>query len=130
AASGGTVVSRYSQIGVVVARSSSSTFRSNLMKDSKIQGATATEGFATKINDGAVRGEDSTSTVADAPASDTDPLFPLQWDMPQIHTPEAHAITSGDSSVVVGDIDTGIDYTNPDLAPNWDAADSVNCLSG
>src|SRR5439155_192791 len=26
--------------------------------------------------------------------------------------------------------DTGIDYPNPDLAPNWDAADSVNCLSG
>src|SRR5207249_2154172 len=27
-------------------------------------------------------------------------------------------------------IDTGIDATHPDLAPNFDAADSVNCVSG
>jgi subtilisin family serine protease len=32
--------------------------------------------------------------------------------------------------VVVGDIDTGLDYTHPDLAANVSSADSANCLSG
>jgi hypothetical protein len=31
---------------------------------------------------------------------------------------------------LVGDIDTGLDYTHPDLAANVDDAASVNCLSG
>jgi len=30
----------------------------------------------------------------------------------------------------VGVIDTGIDYTHPDLAPNIDSSKSANCLSG
>jgi subtilisin family serine protease len=50
--------------------------------------------------------------------------------MRQIHTPEAHAITGGSPAVLVGDIDTGIDFTHPDLAPNIDVANSVNCVSG
>jgi subtilisin family serine protease len=50
--------------------------------------------------------------------------------MRQIHTPEAHAITGGSPSVLVGDIDTGIDFNHPDLKQNIDVADSVNCVSG
>src|SRR6185437_11286633 len=67
--------------------------------------------------------------LPNSPATE-DPLFPLQWDMRQIHTPQAHAITGGSPSVLVGDIDTGIDFTHPDLAPNIDVANSANCLSG
>jgi subtilisin family serine protease len=50
--------------------------------------------------------------------------------MVQIHAPEARAINGGSPSIVVGDIDTGLDYTHPDLAANVDDANSVNCLSG
>ena len=71
-----------------------------------------------------------TSTTADIPATDTDSLSGLQWDMVQIHTPEAHAITGGSPSVVVGDIDTGLDYTHPDLAANVDFSRSASCVGG
>jgi lantibiotic leader peptide-processing serine protease len=50
--------------------------------------------------------------------------------MNQIHAPEARAINGGSPSVIVGDIDTGLDYTHPDLAANVDDANSVNCVSG
>ncbi len=50
--------------------------------------------------------------------------------MTQIHVFEAHAIESGSSSVLVGDIDTGIDPTHPDLAQNVDVANSAGCVTG
>jgi len=129
-AAGGTIVQSYPQIGVVIARSSSSTFRSSVMRNGAIRGAAATAAFATHVSGGVGNQSRATSSVVNTPVSDSDPLSPLQWDMRQIHTPEAHAITGGSPSVVVGDIDTGLDYTHPDLAVNVDAADSVNCVSG
>jgi len=59
-----------------------------------------------------------------------DPLSNMQWDMLQIHVPEAQVITGGSPSVIVGDIDTGLDYTHPDLAANVDFANSVSCVGG
>ena len=126
---GGTMLYSYKAIGVVLASSSSSTFRSALMSDSRIQGVAATGSFATGLGD--VQADDNTvDPSVNTPAPGNDSLSGLQWDMIQIHAPEAHAITGGDSSVIVGDIDTGIDYTHPDLAANVDDTDSVNCVSG
>ncbi|MET0715659.1 MAG: S8 family serine peptidase [Mycetocola sp.] len=65
-----------------------------------------------------------------APATDADNLSGLQWDMVQINSPQAHAITGGSPEVTVGDVDTGLDFTHPDLAPNFDAANSTDCSSG
>jgi len=130
AAAGGTLVYNYSQIGVVIARSSNASFRSNLLRDNRIEGAAATTNFATQLNDEFAVDETASPLPDSTPASDTDNLSGLQWDMVQIHTPEAHAITGGSPSILVGDIDTGLDYTHPDLAANVDDANSVNCVSG
>ena len=130
---GGTLVYSYDQIGVAIAKSSDASFRSNLLAADKfVENAASTSGFATRLDP-----SDSTDAAGpppgdlpNAPATDADSLSPLQWDMRQIHTPEAHAITGGSPAVLVGDIDTGIDFNHPDLRQNIDVADSVNCLSG
>src|SRR5438067_6346528 len=134
AKAGGSLVYSYPQIGVAIARSDSGTFRANILKDNKVEGASATASFATKLNDDQASSADASGPppgdLPNAPATDADTLSPLQWDMRQIHTPEAHAITGGSPAVLVGDIDTGIDFTHPDLQPNIDVANSANCVSG
>jgi lantibiotic leader peptide-processing serine protease len=125
---GGTLVANYSQIGVVIARSSSANFASAVQQNSKVSGAASTAGLGTKLGDVT----DDSGPVSASPAAPTwgDSLSGLQWDMQQIHVPEAHAITGGSPNVVVGDIDTGLDYTHPDLAANVDFTRSASCIGG
>src|SRR5215208_7738155 len=46
---GGTLVYSYPQIGVVIASSTNPSFRDNLMKNSKIENASSTDGFAIQL---------------------------------------------------------------------------------
>jgi len=131
---GGTLVASYSQIGVAIARSDSTAFAANLKATKGVQDVVATAAYAVSLDD-ASSVVDTADTDAAAPQTPTpapgdDSLSGLQWDMDQIHAPEARAINGGSSSVTVGVIDTGIDYTHPDLAPNIDSSKSVNCVSG
>jgi lantibiotic leader peptide-processing serine protease len=126
---GGSLVYSYKQIGVLIARSDNAAFKANLLTDSRIQGASATTKFGTQL-DGSVADDNAPTVDPGTPAPGNDPLSGLQWDMVQIHAPEARAINGGSPTVVVGDIDTGLDYTHPDLAPNVDFANSVSCVSG
>jgi subtilisin family serine protease len=131
---GGNLVYSYDEIGVVIASSDNELFSSNLLVNKKIQGVSSTEGFGVQHSDEFVEFYDVSGPPPDdlpnSPVADTDPMFNLQWDMVQIHVPEAHAITGGSPSVLVGDIDTGIDYTHPDLVANIDFANSVSCVGG
>jgi subtilisin family serine protease len=128
AAAGGTVVTSYPQIGVVIAKSSSTGFATTLRVNGNVEGVAATSRFATRLSDTAA--DDGTSAAAVSPAAWGDSLSGAQWDMRQIHVPEAHAITEGSPSVLAAAIDTGLDFTHPDLAPNYDAANSTDCTSG
>ena len=47
-----------------------------------------------------------------------DPRFKDQWYLKKIGATNAWAATTGSTNVVVAVIDTGVDYTHPDLAPN------------
>jgi lantibiotic leader peptide-processing serine protease len=127
---GGTLVYNYAEIGVVIARSDNTFFRVNLLNDSRVEGAAATTNFATQLNVDQLATDETAAPAADVPAPGSDTLSGRQWDMDQIHAPEARAITGGSPSIVVGDIDTGLDYTHPDLAPNVDFTNSVSCLGG
>ncbi len=78
-------------------------------------------------------------------------MFPRQWGLSNsgqdggtsgtdIHAQQAWSVTTGSQNVVVAVIDTGIDYTHPDLAANiWSAPTSfsqtingvsINCPAG
>ncbi len=126
AAAGGTVVASYDKIGVLIARSSSTTF-AGAVAGSGVESVASTDGLGTAIDEGA-------TTLADAPAATGDPtaepLFKDQWDMRQIDVPEAHAVTTGDPSVVVGVLDTGISSTHPDLATQIAKDKSASCVGG
>jgi subtilisin family serine protease len=128
---GGTLVASYDAIGVAVARSTSSAFASTMRSDNRVEGVAVSKAIAS-VNQGGAQVTDSVGQPSELPNSPATPdsLAPLQWDMRQIHAPEAHAVTGGSPAVVVGDIDTGIDFTHPDLAQNVDYADSASCLSG
>jgi lantibiotic leader peptide-processing serine protease len=127
ASAGGTLVANYSQIGVVIARSSNANFASAVQANNKVGGAAKTDTLGVQLG-----GVQDTSGAAVTPTAATwgDNLSGRQWDMQQINVPAAHAITGGNPSVVVGDIDTGLDFTHPDLAPNVDFADSASCIGG
>jgi len=128
ASAGGTLVYSYNAIGVAIARSTSSSFAGTLGSNSKVEGVSATAGFATQVTDEFVSAPGPLPDSTPAPGDD--PLSVFQWDMVQIHTPEARAINGGSPSVVVGDIDTGLDWSHPDLAANVDFANSVSCVGG
>jgi subtilisin family serine protease len=130
AASGGTFVYGYDQIGVAIARSDNASFRANLLRDKRVENASSTANFAVQLNDEMEVVDASTLAATSTAGSWGDPLSGMQWDMRQIHVPEAYDIQPGSPSVVVGDIDTGLDYTHPDLAANVDFANSVSCVSG
>lgn len=126
-AAGGTVVANYSAIGVVVARSSSSTFEAKIEASQRVQAASTT-GLGVQVG----FDEENLEAAADVPGpnSEGEPLANLQWDMEQINAFAAHEITRGSRDVIVADIDTGLDFTHPDLAPNYDADNSTDCSSG
>jgi subtilisin family serine protease len=127
---GGTLVQGYYQIGVAIASSNSDTFATKVSADKRVEGVSATAGLATRLDGGVADSSAAAPIVPGTPAPGSDSLSSLQWDMNQIQAPQARAINGGSPSITVGDIDTGLDYTHPDLAPNVDDAKSVNCVSG
>lgn len=132
AAAGGTVVQSYPEIGVAIVKSDRAGFGPALKaRDSSVQGAASTAALGVAAGEGAAEDADAQAPVAPGtPAPGGDSLSGLQWDMDQIQAPAARALNGGSTSVVVGDIDTGLDYTHPDLAANVDFGKSVSCVGG
>lgn len=134
AEAGGTVVMSYDRIGVIVVHSSNPDFAKTVRTVRGVDSAGATRNAplpAQSTTDVGTPKVLSAEEVADAQAADgQDPLEPLQWDLPAIKADKAHEKTLGSRDVTVAVIDTGVDDTHPDIAPNFDRNASANCVSG
>jgi subtilisin family serine protease len=78
------------------------------------------------------KGAERARNTGEQPAAPApDPLASRQWDMAMIEATStgSYATDLGDRRVRVGVIDTGVDSTHPDIAPNFDAADSRNFVT-
>ena len=129
AAAGGTVVAAYDQIGVLVARSTNTSFET-AVAGAGVESVASTNGLGTTlIDDEVVEAADVASVEASGDPT-AEPRWGDQWDMQQIDVAEAHAITTGDPSVVVGVLDSGIDANHPDLATQVAKDQSTSCIGG
>ncbi|MFD5035127.1 S8 family serine peptidase [Streptomyces sp. NPDC058405] len=133
---GGKVVTSYDQIGVIVATSENPDFAKTIRKVSGVNSAGATRTAPMPAQSTTDMGAPRVLTSAELAAAKADkavgqdPLEPLQWDLPAIKADQAHKKSLGSRKVTVAVIDTGVDDTHPDIAPNFDRKASVNCVSG
>ncbi|MBE8473264.1 S8 family peptidase [Streptomyces justiciae] len=131
---GGTIVTSYDQIGVIVVHSANPDFAKILRTVRGVESAGNTRNAplpAQSTTDVGTPKVLDAEDLADVQAAEAqDPLEPLQWDLPAIKADKAHEKSLGSSKVTVAVIDTGVDDTHPDIAPNFDRAASVNCVTG
>jgi subtilisin family serine protease len=135
-AAGGTVVRVDRKLGFAVVSSADTAFAGKVEGRKGVLGAARDRviGHATPDRKGVdrrdlVEAPSSGQALADAPAAGTaEPLANRQWDMRQIGATVqgSYAVNPGDKRVLVGVIDTGIDGSHPDIAPNFDKARSAN----
>ncbi|MXM63182.1 S8 family serine peptidase [Streptomyces sp. HUCO-GS316] len=136
AVAGGTVVVTYEKIGVIVVHSANPDFGKQIRAVRGVQSAGATRTApltaAGTTDEGSAQflSEEQAEKTAAAAAGESEPLEADQWDLRAIGADKAAQINPGSSKVTVAVIDTGVDDTHPDLAPNFSAKQSANCVGG
>jgi subtilisin family serine protease len=132
---GGRIVDEISEIGLAKVQTDNGNFASDVLGESTLVGAARNRivGFAEpalreKVDDVEGLIEAEGTTAVEQVEADAEPLAGLQWDMEMINATadESYAVDTGNPDVLVGIIDTGIDGSHPDIAPNFDADLSVN----
>ena len=138
-AAGGEIVSENSAIGVATVTAgegfAEAANASNALvgaAQDRIVGATTPDAASkarkqevSKVETEFRSGTKGTGPKAPKPKGKTEPLSGLQWDMKQIDAPAANKTERG-KGVRVGILDTGVDGSHPDIAPNFDARLSRN----
>jgi subtilisin family serine protease len=139
---GGRVVGENRKVGVATVRSANADFVTEVARSAAVAGAArnrpvgqapadvtrdpfAVERMANQRDEAAGQGR---VRRAGAPPPLDEPFADLQWDMRMINATsgKSYKRQRGNSSVRVGIIDTGVDGTHPDIAPNFNRSLSRN----
>lgn len=143
-AAGGTIVKENTAVGVATVTTTNAGFAEAALGSAAIEGvarnrpvgsvpkaARASAAVRAAIEARAVEKEGHGAPASKGrgtPAPNAEPLAGLQWDMKQIRATAdgAHRYQQGSKDVLVGILDTGVDGSHPDIAPNFNAALSRN----
>jgi subtilisin family serine protease len=137
---GGRIVDENAEIGVATVRSTDANFGDKVANETALEGAASNQPIGQAPPDRQIRkrgdierpgrdhrghhggGKGHQPQPPKGGGVKPDPLFGLQWDMTAIGaTPTgSYAKQQGSRDVRVGIIDTGIDASHPDIAPNFD----------
>jgi subtilisin family serine protease len=132
---GGTITRENTKVGLATVVTRNANFREDVKESGAIEGVARNRsiGFSPKLRPKS-DGVENDRTVGSAKATRSggapgaDPLAGLQWDMEMIHATanESYAQQLGKPGVIVVIIDTGIDGSHPDIAPNFNESLSRN----
>ena len=147
-AAGGTIVSENTDVGVATVTTRNAKFAADAAAQKALVGtannrvigdvpaARKANGDAAKVDSAEVEGRSaggngkghSSGHGSGHGAKKADPLASLQWDMQQIGATASGSYKTepGKKDVLVGILDTGVDGTHPDIAPNFNAKLSRN----
>jgi subtilisin family serine protease len=129
AAAGGTIVSSNDAVGVYRVTAADARFETRAAASGRLIGASARRaiGYAPNAIERVETGLNTRTggTGQHGPAK-MDPLDDKLWGLSMVRADKARRIEAGDHGVTVGILDTGLDATNPDLAPNYSSRLSRN----
>jgi subtilisin family serine protease len=131
-AAGGTVVRSNAAVGLVTATAPRYGFSDRLRGSSAVLATAPVTviGHNPKSSPGKPQVEKGRSAAktkkAAKKAPGMDPLDSQLWGLSSVRSDLARTKQPGNKKVKVGIIDTGVDGTHPDIAPNFDTADSRN----
>lgn len=136
-AAGGTVVASNAAVGLITATAPADGFAERVSADRSVFGAakakpigTAPKDSKAKVKPNVVEKESRGAAKAKEPASaqsvGLDPLDGQLWGLKSVRSDLSRTVQPGDKRVKVGVIDTGVDASHPDIAPNFDSAASRN----
>lgn len=125
-AAGGTVVDRNDELDLVLVSTDNTGFAGQVRGSSGVAGVALNHSIGTAQPNMPHRFADERPAAARTKNGHkgggkhgSDPLTSLQWDMQMIGTDAAHKRATG-KGVTVAIIDTGVDASHPDIAPNFD----------
>ncbi|WP_254920653.1 S8 family peptidase [Blastococcus mobilis] len=143
-AAGGTVESLTPEVGAALVTSTNGAFVDDVQAQDQIRGAARNHSVGTtrpgmphrfaveRPSSGELADESRPGSAEHSPGTgpSAEPLADRQWNMAMIGaTPDAAHRRATGTGVEVGIIDTGIDASHPDLAPNFDAERSRNFVT-